>query len=168
MFMLCLHFFYAFVFRSMLVCLDLVSCILVMLHMSCFHLQVCAYWSLGPSCLFGCISPLCGLFGCNHVQEYIFVMLACLPLAFLSFVQLCMLVLLLLALYVPYNMISSPLCVITCFASFCACYACFMVPWAGFFLSFFFFFFVFFCFCFFASLDTCLCVHAYVFVCLLC
>ena len=32
MFMLCLHFFYAFVFRSMLVCLDLVSCILVMLQ----------------------------------------------------------------------------------------------------------------------------------------
>ena len=29
--------------------------------------------------------PFCGLFGCNQVQEYVLVMLACLSLAFLSF-----------------------------------------------------------------------------------
>ena len=79
-------------------------------------------------------------------------MLACLQLAFLSFVQFCMLVLLLLALYMPYNMISSPLCVITCFASFCACYACFVLPCAGFFAFFCIFAYLFMCSC------ICLCV----------
>ena len=52
-------------------------------------------------------------------------MLACLPLSFLSLVCLCMLEFLMLALYVPYNMIIYP-CVTICFAPFVS--ACFVLP----------------------------------------
>ena len=96
--------------------------------------------------------PFYGLVGCNHVWEYIFMMLAYLLLAFLSFVWLCTLGFLMLALYMPYNMVNFPLCVITCLASFM--FALCHLVWVS--------------LLWFASLHPCLCVHAYVFVCLLC
>lgn len=50
--------------------------------------------------------PFGSLFRCNHVGEKILMMLACLFPASLSLAQFCMLELLLLAFYVPYDMIS--------------------------------------------------------------
>ena len=89
--------FHAFCFRSMLVCLGLGS-----LSCSCLF-SLCGFvicWPLGFTCLFGCIHPFGGLFGCNYIWEHIFMMfgLVC-RLPFSSFAQLCMLGVLLLAFW---------------------------------------------------------------------
>ena len=113
--MLCLLV-HALCFRSMLVCLDLGS-----LPCSCLF-SICGFvacWSLGPlACLVASV-PFGGLLGYNHVRGHIFMMFgllaSCLfpPLFSLACQGFsCQ------PFYVPYNMFTLPLCVITCFASF--------------------------------------------------
>ena len=133
--------FHAFCFRSMLVCLGLGS-----LPCSCLF-SLCGFvicWSLGFTCLFGCIHPFGGLFGCGYVL-HLHDVWACLLLAFFLFC---------LALHfscqpfgLPYNMLTLPLYVITC----SLCFLCDIL---------------FGLLCLFASLHVCLYVHANVFVCL--
>ena len=67
MLVLCFPFFHVFMFGSILVCLDLISCILATLPMSCFPFgfMLVGVWGFLVSLLY--LFPFYGLFGYNHV-----------------------------------------------------------------------------------------------------
>ena len=97
MLVLCLPFFHVFMFGSILVCLDLISCILATLPMSCFPFgfMLVGVWGFLVSLLY--LFPFYGLFGYNHVWGYIFVMFGLLATCLFPPLLVCMLEFLVLA-----------------------------------------------------------------------
>ena len=98
-----------FMFGSMLVCLDLGPCHVLV----CFPLMGLCLLVFGANCLFGCICFLWQLV-CLHLSDVWF---AC-HLPFSPLLSLACQGFSCQPFYVTFNMTSSPLCVITCLAPF--------------------------------------------------